>query len=613
MKLYTKSCFASFMILTSIFASDKQIIVYQKPYLEQRDEQEKLAQQRYVENILLNCKIYNPKFYKKVELSKKPYLQRQAQKIRTDVSQAFIQGVMTQATQQAAQTVVAQEQQKIELEHQRQRQILKDFVMHHIKQKHRSTQHITNQRMMPYADFYAFANHTQDQLNAITTIMTHNIKTEAKMFKKSRSGSDIYELEMDLCEKNPTIPASKSDEQLTTSVKKPACQTVANHTIARRNKSDENVTLAYVVHGTFSDAKSFGENEDKPLTQDLLQFFQKLSLASQSRVEFHASEWSGALSHDERALAGKELAHTIVKDLDRHDPTGKLRQSGKLKIMLMGHSHGGNVLHNAAQNLKTMAYELQVDPKQLEIDTAIFMATPVLDIDPLTSKNGTYHAKRSINIYGLNDLTGSAGSGLTEVSKGLIPTFTLDKKYPAQSTDERLINIILKNNGKDPDHISIKRSAVQALPHILHKIDDSEFIVAQSLFANLVTDIETGKKSILACMNNNDPALPQRITLSAQTQELLRFVEEQGEENKKIFKQLYDGRKLTDKPCIVIYVGTEVGTKFFGDRSFKKTDTKKINQEGTYQENIIDMDELLETGGDWLFLEKTSPNNRRTP
>jgi hypothetical protein len=628
MNIYKKSLLICLAITSNIFASQanqpsQALIVYEKPYLQRLEDEQKELTRRTAQNMLDNCRMYNPKLWNKFQAAQEFKKEKQAAQNRAAVSLPFMQTVIFQATNQATEKIIIQEtttpRQKISNPIARRSQNKdKEFLAQKISKKHYQTQEIIGTKFFKGAHFYNVKDLNKSTLSTLTTIMTQKPETDPLLAKKHPSNPELSTRITEESKTKEEIVESKSDESLATyTLKKPACKTVAIHTIAPQynHKAFANIDteslldkkiLFYVAHGTFSNAKSFGESEIKPLTQELLEFGQKLALASSSTVELQAIEWSGELSQIERVAAGQELAQRIIHDLDCYDRTGELRKNGKLKIMVLGHSHGGNVIHNAAQHLKTLAEEFQVDPKLLEIDNGIFISTPVLDIDPLQSKNQSYNIKRIVNMYGDSDMTGSLGSAVTEIAKGQLPTFTLEKKYPTKASGEKLVNIVLKDNGLFRCHIGIKIPAVRSLPLLFHLLDDSAFIAAQSIFTNLLKDADTQKLSLLTTINTtSDPSLEKNTfalkpDLTPAAQELLLKVIAQSAADRAKYKQLYHEHKLTDIPSAKNRVLTEVTTAVSGYKSAKYTTIPKNPQ---VQTSLLHMSDIL-TDEPFILIER---------
>jgi len=225
------------------------------------------------------------------------------------------------------------------------------------------------------------------------------------------------------------------------------------------------VIILKVVHGTWSKTDSFGGDEEKPLTKELIIFAKQLALASNAMVIFDAFQWDGKLSELSRKNAGDILAKEIAQEKTRYS---------NATIWTIGHSHGCNVINNAAQTLKKSS---------IGIDNAIFLASPKLDIDPLENYDQRYNIKYLLNIWGLYDCVGTAGSVFSDISLYASATSALRKEHSLHQ-NELVRNIILKRGGQNLNHVSIQLSAIQNLAGIIEYIGNNF-----SLFTNLIMNI----------------------------------------------------------------------------------------------------------------------------
>ncbi len=109
-----------------------------------------------------------------------------------------------------------------------------------------------------------------------------------------------------------------------------------------------------LVHGTFAHNAPW-IHSDSPLT--------KLLKAEYASVQVIPFNWTGANSHVARKTAGNDLAVEIEK-LATTRPRGK--------IALIGHSHGGNVIRYAINDLGKVA--------RRQVKNIVFLGTPFIDI-----------------------------------------------------------------------------------------------------------------------------------------------------------------------------------------------------------------------------------------
>jgi len=254
-------------------------------------------------------------------------------------------------------------------------------------------------------------------------------------------------------------------------------KTTARHTISPRYNTDNypgkrllnspnekpNVIILKAVHGTWSNANSMGEDLEKEMSQHLTIFAQKLAIVSGATVYFDSFSWSAELSKDQRAEAGTDLMHEIMTTYNEH------KAHANVSVWAIGHSHGCNVIHHAAQQLKR---------SDISIDNAIFLASPILDIDPTTTDSCRYNIKSLINIWGSSDATGPLGSLLSTLS-----TLTMRKDHSLDNK-ELVRNVILKHNGKDLNHSSGKYIGAQFLAGIIQYLGN-EFTGITNMILNI--------------------------------------------------------------------------------------------------------------------------------
>lgn len=198
------------------------------------------------------------------------------------------------------------------------------------------------------------------------------------------------------------------------------------------------------VHGTWATAGSYGDNINKPTTQDIINFAEMVAISHNCAVEVIPFEWCGDLDEKKREEAGRALAHYILEN------------SGRFKsIWALAHSHGCNVVTWAARALK--------DAKGRKIDRAIFMGSPISDAEIGVVERGVSHISKVYSLYGLHDFTAMAG---TMASAG-----SMVRKLSMMSGEKgQVYNLCVKEQGKDLNHIDIKR-VIQYLPWIIFSVD----------------------------------------------------------------------------------------------------------------------------------------------
>lgn len=246
-------------------------------------------------------------------------------------------------------------------------------------------------------------------------------------------------------------------------------KTVANRMISPKHSQNldsfqaPHHIILKVVHGTFATAQSSGADLNKPFSQALDVFAKQLALAANATVKFDAFQWNSQLSLEERMQAGHDLAEEIKND--------KTELPGAI-IWMIGHSHGCNVINFAAQNLKNHS---------ITIDNGIFLASPVLDINPLSCNDKSYNIQSLLNIWGSNDVTGAVGSIFSTTSTGVTSSLRKDQ---ALNNNEIVRNIILKCDGRNLNHASIKVNSMHFLAGIIQYIGN-DFLIPTNMILNV--------------------------------------------------------------------------------------------------------------------------------
>ena len=136
--------------------------------------------------------------------------------------------------------------------------------------------------------------------------------------------------------------------------------------------SGERDNLTIFVHGTWFDPSTFKSDFKKAVAQ---------TLKDDNQKNF---SWSGNNDVESRKGAGKELAQMIKKEI-------KNLEDGE-KITIIAHSHGGNVVKYASQELS-----------KGELDRVIFLATPHRN-DASFNQASLNKGGRVVNVYGSKDL-----------------------------------------------------------------------------------------------------------------------------------------------------------------------------------------------------------------
>lgn len=227
--------------------------------------------------------------------------------------------------------------------------------------------------------------------------------------------------------------------------------TLESKTVAENSFGANGKMLLVCVHGTFSNAQSFGANETKKTTQYLISFAKQLAHAHKKAVEIVSYTWTGSLSNNARAEAGRILGDALAQ---------KIQESPCDQLWVFAHSHGCNVAALAAQRLNGVRM----------IDVGIHVASPTPDIaydredvEMLDPETAVTNYKRMYHFYGTADLTQAVGS--------LFSNGTLERKWLVPSGLHKVYNIRLQVNGQNLNHINIKWEVARNLVGLLHAID----------------------------------------------------------------------------------------------------------------------------------------------
>lgn len=171
-----------------------------------------------------------------------------------------------------------------------------------------------------------------------------------------------------------------------------------------------------VIHGTWASASSWSTPGDT-----FFDVLEKHALQKGHRTITYT--WSGVLDETHRASAGKALAKLI-----RSYPA-------KTEFYIVAHSHGGNVAVVASQELA------KYEKNNHRIKVLYSLATP---IDPNLYMPDMDIIESMYNFFSLNDAV-----------QPVLGFF--QRTYPSH---ERIANIRVYINGKEPDHSSIHHPAI---------------------------------------------------------------------------------------------------------------------------------------------------------
>ena len=101
-------------------------------------------------------------------------------------------------------------------------------------------------------------------------------------------------------------------------------------------------TLILLVHGTFA--------KNAPWTSEDSFFSKQLKEEIKESYDIGTFQWNGKNSHSSRIRAGKELSEGVLECIKK----------GYKKLILIGHSHGGNVILYAIKNIDISKIKIEI-------------------------------------------------------------------------------------------------------------------------------------------------------------------------------------------------------------------------------------------------------------
>lgn len=213
------------------------------------------------------------------------------------------------------------------------------------------------------------------------------------------------------------------------------------YTILPKGSTSKKVIFLGSFHGTWGNPSSYGGTGTKALSQSFLIYAQRLALEQDAMVYLDIIEWSGKLDKNARQKAGQAIAAEWAKEIKK---TQELNPNTLISVQAIGHSHGCNVINFAAEKLHEA---------NIIIDHATFFGSPVSDIE-----NPKIH--HILNMFGNLDFTGSIGS--------MISTWGRASSLRKETIDQakKIQNIVVKSDGEDLNHTSIKHIGMSFLPLI---------------------------------------------------------------------------------------------------------------------------------------------------
>lgn len=249
----------------------------------------------------------------------------------------------------------------------------------------------------------------------------------------------------------------------------------------------KNPVFLILIHGTFSEDEKFLDSI--ALNKDLIPqgFFENKEYNNSLPIKLTYS-WSGKNSDSARISAGKTLANK----LDFINLQCK-QEKVEPKIILMAHSHGGNI-SAVASNLVTKP-----------IDCAIFLAAPVLRYDQKVksnSENDLYLPKAIKELflfYSMQDFVQTAGA----------LTSNFKRRY-GPITGINLYNVRLLLNGQEPLHTELYNQIIE--DHILDlcSVIKKNYKKNKNLIANIAPKNPNADK--LIAIKKYDPTTTNPFT-----------------------------------------------------------------------------------------------------
>ncbi len=242
----------------------------------------------------------------------------------------------------------------------------------------------------------------------------------------------------------------------------------------------KNPVLLILIHGTFSNQDKFLDGVT--LNNDVIpeEFFKERAYNNIQPIKL-TYNWSGKNDDAARIQSGKILGQGLNEIIQQCGNGGITP-----KIILIGHSHGGNVIA-VASNFVTKP-----------IDCAIFLATPALRYDQ-KKKLGTdndFYLPRAINqlfhFYSMLDFVQSAGSLTGEFKRRYGPINSID-----------LYNIHLLLNGQEPTHTALYTQLIEDHILVLCKKIKSLYTKNKNLVANI--DPQNQQVDKLIAIKKYDP------------------------------------------------------------------------------------------------------------
>lgn len=253
-----------------------------------------------------------------------------------------------------------------------------------------------------------------------------------------------------------------------------------NCTLRKVDFETKTPVIALLIHGTFSSAEQFLDkifinNDPIPVN-----FFKDPAYNGNQPIKL-TYNWTGKNSDNDRIQAGEILAKGLNSIVQECKLIGVMP-----KIIILGHSHGGNVIAVASNSVTN------------PIDCAIMLGTPVLGFNALQkgkTANSVYIPDKILELflfYSSVDFVQSAGSMQKEFKRRYGP-------FPGIN----LYNIHLLLKGQEPSHIALYTQLIEDNILMLCQKIKSIYTKNRNLVANIDPEKKDGDK--LVAIKKYDP------------------------------------------------------------------------------------------------------------
>lgn len=299
---------------------------------------------------------------------------------------------------------------------------------------------------------------------------------------------ELKKLILEYHETNNTYEIDKLTNKTLSEIKEPDHNNndlVKEYKFINNNITSSNIAIFVSIHGSNTNADSFGKNPNDPLSQKFLRYVKANTLTKHSNTIFIPFEWNGKIDEivggNHRQNAGKDLGNIIENKLQE---LNSQYHHLEINIIFIGHSHGGNVANEAA---------IVLLEKNIHINKLISFAGPALQSDPSENIDSI------LNFYGKGDGIGPFGSLFV----------TGGKSAKLHKTGSNITNIEL-TNGSQLDHFNTNAIGI----HNLLAIED---YLANNLIneKNILLNISNKTTDEILDSNSNDASEIEEITLES--------------------------------------------------------------------------------------------------